>query len=614
MLNILKKFFTKNNKLIKIILFFIFPLLIVLSVELIQKQSFFWLWDFIIWSSRAFLFSYFIVFIVFYMLYLLISRHSFYINFLFFIILSIINLFKRQILWEPLYLTDIMAQYSQSSNLVSFVHFKINFWIIIFWIIIFLINLFYFKLFRDFKIKNITLRIPLFIVFFLLFYFVILTNTFRDKYLLKTIWYNLDSVNWRQNYNYDENWFLRAFYINIKNAYIKKPDWYNNESIEKIVKNIKTETWTTDDKPDFIFILSEAFFDLSRIKSLEFSEDLTPNLHSLQKETYFWKMISPVFWWKTALAEFELLTWNLVKNIPVWSIPYTQYVTKNIPAIPWILKENWYSTQAIHTYEKTFFNRNNAYPHLWFDEFIAQEDMKWAEYKWPFISDDVFTKKIIENLEKPGKNKFIFGISMQNHFSYENKYKKNEIDVELKNTNLSDKSKDIITNYAQWIKDADKNLWILLDYLKTRKKHTVVLFFGDHLPNLWTDNMWYTETNYINWAHEKDWDTKDLKNMYSPDFIIWSNKKNEFENKNLWYIWASYLWNYLLDSEKIKNKWTYFDYISQEFNCMQANSPVLSNTKETWIIRNKERKNCLDYDKNHSLLQYDILFWKRYIQ
>jgi len=38
---------------------------------------------------------------------------------------------------------------------------------------------------------------------------------------------------------------------------------------------------------------------------------------------------------------------------------------------------------------------------------------------------------------------------MQNHFSYENKYKKSEIDVELKNTNLSDKSKNIITNYAQ---------------------------------------------------------------------------------------------------------------------------------------------------------------------
>ncbi len=183
MKNILKNFFAKNNKIIKIILFFVFPLILVLAVELIQKQSLWWLIDFITWSSRAFLFSYFIIFIVFYSLYLLISRHAFYTTFIFFIILSIVNLLKRQILWEPLYLTDIIAQASQSGNIASFVHFKIDFFIILFFIILFLINFFYFRLFSDFKIRKITVRLPLFIVFLLLFYFVIITNDFREKYL-----------------------------------------------------------------------------------------------------------------------------------------------------------------------------------------------------------------------------------------------------------------------------------------------------------------------------------------------------------------------------------------------------------------------------------------------
>jgi hypothetical protein len=224
MKNIINNFLVKNNKIIKIILFFVFPVLLVLAVEIIQKQSFFGLLEFITGSSRAFLFSYFIVFIVFYMLYLLISRHAFYTTFIFFIIFAIVNFLKRQILGEPLYLTDIIAQAGQSGDIVSFVHFKINIAVVLFFIFIFLVNFAYFILFKNFKIRKITVRLPLFIVFFMLFYFVIVTNDFREKYLLKTIGYDLDGVNWRQNYNYDANGFITAFYINISNAYIQKPE------------------------------------------------------------------------------------------------------------------------------------------------------------------------------------------------------------------------------------------------------------------------------------------------------------------------------------------------------------------------------------------------------
>ncbi|MDD5212869.1 MAG: LTA synthase family protein [Candidatus Gracilibacteria bacterium] len=617
-LNFLKTFFAKNNKIIKIILFFVFPVLLVLAVELVQKQSFSGLLEFITGSSRAFLFSYFIVFIVFYMLYLLISRHAFYASFIFFVILAIVNLLKRQILGEPLYLTDIIAQAGQSGDIASFVHFKISIGVVLFFLFIFLVNFAYFRFFQDFKIRKIIVRLPLFIVFFMLFYFVIVTNDFREKYLLKTIGYDLDGVNWRQNYNYDANGFITAFYINISNAYVKKPEGYNKEAIDKIVENIKNNKKETivsensaDDKPDFIFILSEAFFDLSRIKGIDFGEDLTPNLHRLQTQTYHGKMISPTFGGKTALVEFELMTGDLIKNLPVGSIPYTQYVNRDIPAIGWIFKANGYKTLALHTYDKTFFNRNNAYPHIGIDNFYGEDSIKNPKYKGPFISDDTFVDELTKHLDSDDKNKFIMGITMQNHFSYENKYKKSEISVKLKN-NFSPKVADILTNYAQGIHDADASLGKLLEYLKTREKHTVVLFFGDHLPNLGDNNIGYTETKYINEREEKKWNKDNLENMYSPDFVIWSNK-GEFENKDLGYIGASYLGNYVLDAEMIKSKGTYFDYISEEFKCLQANSPVLSFTKETGVIRNKDRKTCLEYDKNHALLQYDTLFGKNYL-
>ncbi|HBA44872.1 TPA: hypothetical protein DEG21_03565 [Patescibacteria group bacterium] len=67
------------------------------------------------------------------------------------------------------------------------------------------------------------------------------------------------------------------------------------------------------------------------------------------------------------------------------------------------------------------------------------------------MSDKEFTDRIIENLDKKSdKPKFIFSISMENHFPYNwEKFKKNELDIEVTKSNLTEASKQIVTNYAQ---------------------------------------------------------------------------------------------------------------------------------------------------------------------
>lgn len=72
---------------------------------------------------------------------------------------------------------------------------------------------------------------------------------------------------------------------------------------------------------------------------------------------------------------------------------------------------------------------------------------------------------------------FLFGISMQNHFTYEGE-KYPEYDVSFTSSgNLSGKSMQILKNYAQGLSDADKSLGKLVDYVRSQKEPTVVVFF-----------------------------------------------------------------------------------------------------------------------------------------
>ncbi|EKE26167.1 MAG: sulfatase [uncultured bacterium (gcode 4)] len=287
----------------------------------------------------------------------------------------------------------------------------------------------------------------------------------------------------------------------------------------------------------------------------------------------------------------------MTKLLPIWSIPYTQYVNKKLPSIVWEFKNNWYSTKAIHTFEKKFFNRNNAYPFLWFDKFIAVEDMEYPTFKWPFVSDDYFVNEIIYNLKTfQDKPNFIFGISMQNHFSYEwEKYKKDEINVEVNSDKLlSEKNRKILTNYTQWISDADKSLEKLISYLKSREKPTIVLFFWDHLGTMWDNYETYRETWYIKSKSTEKLSIDEISSIHLTPFLIWDNLW--IKKQNLEKIPAYYLWNHLLDYFNFNKKSRYFenmDYLYKDYLKNPWNNDLL---------------------KKHHLLQYDMFFWENFLE
>lgn len=195
------------------------------------------------------------------------------------------------------------------------------------------------------------------------------------------------------------------------------------------------------------------------MKNVRFDPDPIPNFRSISETFGGGRLISPTFGGKTALVEFEILTGNSMALLPKGSVPYQQYLKNPIPSVVWEFKKNGYETVAVHTYEKTFFNRANAYPLLGFDAFIGKEDISHPKYRGPFISDETFTDEILARLRAKDRKGplFVFGISMENHFSYEG-HKFDDFDVSVSGSGLSKENAQTLRNYVQGIRDADREL------------------------------------------------------------------------------------------------------------------------------------------------------------
>ena len=105
--------------------------------------------------------------------------------------------------------------------------------------------------------------------------------------------------------------------------------------------------------PNIIVVMNESFSDLSVLGDFKTNEDYLPFLHSLQQgaeNTVTGMLNVSVCGGNTADTEYEFLTGNTMAFLPQGSIPYQQYITKELPALPAYLASLGYETVATHPY------------------------------------------------------------------------------------------------------------------------------------------------------------------------------------------------------------------------------------------------------------------------
>lgn len=332
----------------------------------------------------------------------------------------------------------------------------------------------------------------------------------------------------------DLNGIALSFYINCRKMAFEKPEGYSYEAVEEYLAQYEDEVLEEGTElPNIIFVMNESFSDLSYVGKLKTDTPYMQYFKSLTKEHPHGKLLVSVLGGGTCNTEFELLTSLSMLNMPNNCYTYMQHITGEIPSLASYLKGYGYRAVAMHPFYEICWKRNSVYPFMGFDDFISGEDMsddhgiyvsadRWekgfgadVEYVRTLISDSFFYKELIEEFESKGEDEkmFIFALTVQNHSSYEY-----EGDDFVTDVHITSPEGDFprAEQYLSLIKDSDEALEELITYFEGVDEKTMIVFFGDHQPNV--------EHQLINLlAPYRQQIVNSYLSRYLTPFVIWTN-------------------------------------------------------------------------------------------
>lgn len=307
---------------------------------------------------------------------------------------------------------------------------------------------------------------------------------------------------------------------------IAKPENYSAESVRSVFKNgelSKDGTYQVEQKdedeehPNILFLQLESFIDPTLVEGFSYSKDPMPNYRRLLKEYSSGYLTVPSVGAGTANTEFESMTGISVKFFGPGEYPYKSVMLERTSeSIPYDLKNIGYSTHAIHNHRGAFYGRNKVFSNLGYDTFTSLEYMNnvvktaknWAK-------DGLLTDQIVDAMESTEGRDYVYTISVQGHGKYptEQVLENPEITV-IKAP--SEEQKWQYEYYVNQVYEMDLFIKELTDRLSQYDEDVVLVMYGDHLPalDMTEDQM-------------KDGD------LFSTQYVIWSNFDMEKEDKNL---------------------------------------------------------------------------------
>jgi len=361
------------------------------------------------------------------------------------------------------------------------------------------------------------------------------------------------------------------------NKGIDRPKDYSEERIAQILAAENNETDAATDSaaatqeselPNFIFLQLESFIDPDETTKYEFSEAATPFFKELKENFSSGYLRVPVIGGGTANTEFEVMTGMSLRFFGPGEYPYKSVLTeKTCETMAYNLKELGYKTHAIHNHRGAFYARNKVFANLGFDDFTSLEYMNYvAKTPKNYAKDDVLQGQIVDAMKSTSEKDYIYCISVQGH----GEYPKTALVQDPPVTVLGDvdaETKNALEYYVTQMREMDDFLRLLTEELSEYPEPVVLVLYGDHLPALGMTD-------------------EDMRSgsAFDTEYVIWTNFEMEREKLDL----AAYQ--------------------------LAAEVQERVGMSEGTLTRfHQAKEGDADYSKDLELLEYDILYGKRYV-
>ena len=438
---------------------------------------------------------------------------------------------------------------------------------------------------------------------------------------------------WDSVYDAQRNGPLVAFTRQLNPKVMVKPDDYSEETMkqvaaryEKAAKKINVERSANMTDSTVIYVLSESFSDPSRVPGLKVNKDSMPNIRKIKQSTTSGLMLSSGYGGGTANLEYMGLSGLSMANFDSsLTSPYQQLV----PSEHWTptINQMWGAPKnsiGLHPYESSMYSRATNYKKFGFSHFytltgpdvISHQD-KIDES--PYVSDEATYQSTLEEVRKTKSNQFLQVITMQNHMPYHEWYKHNDFKAESTTSEpLGEDEQESIETYQKGASLTDEATAGFLDELDKLDKPVTVVFYGDHLPGIYSSASADDDNSLA---------------LHQTDYFIWSNKASgtqgnkidnaEYSSPNFFVAQAA---------EHMDAKVSpYLAFLTEMHSKISAMEPPVVNNIQGWdripegqnIYLNSKGEPMAENDfdaetkqllADYRLIQYDITTGKNYLK
>lgn len=360
--------------------------------------------------------------------------------------------------------------------------------------------------------------------------------------------------NWDTEQNYqDFGWLYTNIAFTIQG--VAPPDDYSERQAQELLATAANEENTLNNQqPEhLIVVMNESFSDLTVLGNLKTSEDAMPYYRSLEENAEKGYLAVSVIGGGTCNTEWEVLAGGnrqLLSSgaLMPYSFMYQHAGDYNNETLCSALEAKGYSSLAIHPYPGTNYHRDRVYSTIGFDQFLDLSDFDDPVCVRDFPDDRSNYEMLEEQTEKAkGNPLFVFNVTMQNHGGYEDA---KDLQTTVRYENGED---DVADTYLSLIKMADNALEELIEYYSKQDERTMIVFFGDHQPQM--SDSFYEETL---WADGKDdasgdsdsYEAEKTGLKYVVPYLIWTNYSRT--TRNVPYMSANYFGAYIKQQANIE--------------------------------------------------------------